>query len=189
MTRESDNEDLLQQVIFGDAKEARESEDQIFSSEESIRALRDEIDAMMLEFERAGNTGEYQSNIADYIKDLRDELKSIKFMRNTATFVTLAAAGIIFYWICKYLGYYWTRISPNVDKLSKAEVNTLEKIYALNQVDPTLQATVFVSLISAGVFLLTILLRGLYRTRNERNVGEMLPEALRIATQAIKKDN
>lgn len=135
------------------------------STNTEIASLTDRIDALELLVEEYGQARHLQQELREYVSDLRGEVGDIRNYRFWVTaFAWLLSVGMFF------LLFLLIVSSP----------------VWFSKMDDHLQAPLFIALITGAVVLMVILLKGVYRSRQERNHGEVLPEAVKVALETFR---
>lgn len=136
------------------------------NSDDVANGLRERMDELELRLEEFGRARKLQEELQDYVADLKQELGDLRRYRLIVTIVTTSVAVSFFVLIvgCMIVRPKW--------------------FVAL---DGALQVPLLVALIGGSVFLLTILLKGVYRTRTDRNTDDMLPEHIKAILQMLPK--
>ncbi|MEJ1998842.1 MAG: hypothetical protein P8X76_12020, partial [Maritimibacter sp.] len=108
---------------------------------------------------------ELQIALHDYVRDLKEELADLRNFRLwITTFSFVMSLGLYFLLFnCMVMHPQW--------------------FVAL---DGHLQVSLIAAIGGGAVLLMSLLLRGVYRSRHERNHGEMLPEAVKIGLEALR---
>jgi hypothetical protein len=133
--------------------------------DETLASLRERLDAVELLVEEVGRTKDLQDEVTDYVADLKAELNDLK---NFRWWVTAFSAGMS---VALFL------------VLLACVISRPDWFMAL---DGPLQVSVLAGLGAASVFLMSMLLKGVYRTRQDRNNDEILPEHLRQVVDTFK---
>ena len=135
--------------------------------EGEIQALRDRLDSLELLVEEFGQARELQNQIKDYVKDLQEEVADIRNYRFWVTAISVLMSVSLF---------------------SLLIACTVTKPTWFLELDGTLQVPLLVALGAGSVFLMSMILRGVYRSRHERHEGDYLPEAIKAALEAMKQN-
>lgn len=128
---------------------------------EGLRTRLDEVELLIEEFAQARAL---QGAVSDYVADLRAELDDIKRFRWWVT-LTSGLMSISLFCLIIYCAAYSPEWFVNLDASAKVPF-----------------------LIACGggsVFLMSILLRGVYRSRSDRNKDEILPEHFKQIRDAV----
>lgn len=133
------------------------------SSEETIEALKDRVDSVELLIEQYGQKTELLDSLSSYISDLRSELNDLRNFRFWTTIfaVLMSATLFLLLVVCFIARPDWSMM-----------------------LDGRYQATLIVALGTGSVLILSILLKGIYRSRAERNDGDLLPESVKMIIEA-----
>lgn len=105
--------------------------------------------------------------VTEYVKDLKDELKSLLWMRIFAVLLAFLMAKVLFGFVA-----YLLIFTPGWF----ANLNT------------SFQAPLIISFIGGSVLLVSLILKGVFRSRSDRNKDEVLPEHIK-AVMDMMKDN
>ena len=132
-----------------------------------LNSLRDRIDSLELLVEEFGQARELQDAIRSYVTDLKEELADLRNYRFWVTAISVSMAATLFGLLvgCMIAKPKW-----------------------FLDLDGALQVPLIVALGGGAVFLMSLCLRGVYRSRHERNQGEMLPEIIKVGREAMKID-
>lgn len=106
--------------------------------------------------------------VTDYIQDLKEELKSLQWMRLFTVLLAFFMSKALFGFVAFLLIF-----SP-------------EWFVKLNA---SFQAPLIISFIGGAVFLVSLILKGVFRTRSDRNKDEVLPEHIKTVLEVIKDQN
>ncbi len=128
----------------------------------SIETRLDKIEGMI---EEVGLAHSLQTEMKDYIIDLKGEVKDIRNYR------------------------FWTTVYASLVSFSLFALLLHSMIMEPNwfmKLNGKLQVTLLTTLGGGSIFVLSILLRGVYRSRTERHEGGMLPESLKVALESYR---
>jgi hypothetical protein len=130
-----------------------------------ISGLKDRLDALELLIEETGRSRALQDEVQSYIKDLKEEhadLRQFRFIVTTAS-ATMSVSLFVLLFLSVICQPKWLVSLP-----------------------PSLQVPFLVSLGGGSVLLMAILLKGVYRSRSERNQEDLLPESIRVAFETLR---
>lgn len=133
----------------------------------AIDSLRERIDSLELLVEEFGQARELQNDLGEYVRDLKYEVSDIRKFRYWVTALSIVMSVVLFSLLVVYV------------------VITPKWFLVL---DGSLQVPFIISLGAGSVYLMSLNLRGIYRSRHERNHGEMLPEAVKVGLEALRKN-
>jgi Flp pilus assembly protein TadB len=151
--------DGLADVLTSITQDAEKKEE-----EPSVLALRDRVDAVEQMFDELSRARQLQDALSLYITDLRDEVADLRQYRFFITGFSWLMSIVAFFLVyCLVSGgpAWFTRLNG------------------------TLQVPLVVSLLVSAVILQIVLLKAVYRSRQERNHGDMLPEVVRVALETF----
>ncbi|WGI22423.1 hypothetical protein [Amylibacter sp. IMCC11727] len=136
------------------------------ASTERDNSLRDRIDSLELLVEEFGQARELQNELKEYVSDLKEEVADIRNYRFWVTTFAMVTSVSLFALLisCMVMKPEW-----------------------FMNLTGQLKVSLIIALGGGSVFLTSLVLRGVYRSRHERNHGEMLPEAVRIALETMNK--
>lgn len=156
------NDTQLTDLLRNIAEDARN-----VGSSDDIDSLKDKIDSLVLLAEEFGRARELQNSLSEYVQDLKNEVSDIRNYRFwvTSIFVVMSVMLFAILIACMVAKPIW-----------------------FMELDGALQVPLIISLGGGSIFLMSLVLRGVYRSRHERNHGEMLPEAVRVALDSFKSD-
>jgi hypothetical protein len=137
-------------------------------STDGLASLRDRIDSLELLVEEFGQARELQNALQEYVEDLKQEVADIRNYRFWVTAFSMLISVSLY------------------ALLITCMVSAPKWFMALNG---QLQVSLVIALGGGSVLVTSLVLRGVYRSRHERNHGEMLPEAVRIALETMNKSN
>lgn len=135
------------------------------TNEELLIALQDRIDAVEALVEDFGQQHKLEAEVASYVEDLRKDSRQIRSIRRWAAMLT----GVF------SVGLFLLLVALIV----------FEPIWFVS-VNSGLQVPLLVSLAGGAVVLVSLLLKGAFRTRSERNADEFLPDNLKTIIEALK---
>lgn len=128
-------------------------------------ALARRLDEVELLIEEVALSRELQKNVAEYVDDIRAELTDLRNFRLWATtFAILAAVGLFSMLVFLIIA------SPD---------------WFLS-LDGKFQFAAMASFGGGSVVLFSMILKGLYRSRNERHQDELVPEHIRTIVDAAR---
>lgn len=131
----------------------------------AVDGLRDRLDRVELLIEEFGRAVELQDQVSEYVSDLQEELADLRLYRFWTTIITVTMSCLLF---AVLIGCVWVRPDWFLALEGKVQVSLIAALGA------------------GAVFLMSILLRGAYRSRSDRNSDEMLPESLRAVLEATR---
>ncbi|MEJ1990842.1 MAG: hypothetical protein P8X50_03755 [Maritimibacter sp.] len=160
-SEDSDRSEASIGAVLEDIKENAKS----VKTGDEVASLKERIDALELMYEEFGQARELQIALHDYVRDLKEELADLRNFRLwITTFSFVMSLGLYFLLFnCMVMHPQW--------------------FVAL---DGHLQVSLIAAIGGGAVLLMSLLLRGVYRSRHERNHGEMLPEAVKIGLEALR---
>ncbi|MBC6440096.1 MAG: hypothetical protein GDA49_06745 [Rhodospirillales bacterium] len=126
--------------------------------------LRQRLDDVGLLVEEVFQAKELHRSVSRYVEDLREELKDLKRFRLWTT-----VFSVVMSWLLFLLIGYCVAFAP-------------EWFVAL---DGSVKVPFLIACGGGSVFLMSILLRGVYRSRSDRNRDEILPEHLKQIRDAV----
>lgn len=136
------------------------------SPKNEVDNLRERLDTVELLIEEFSQAREMQSSISDYVSDLKGELADLKKLR------------------------LWVTIASGLMSISLFGVILYCVVYAPTWfigLDASAKVPFLIACGGGSVFLMSTLLRGVYRSRSDRNKDEILPEHLKQVRDAISK--
>ncbi|MCH2180332.1 MAG: hypothetical protein MK106_16190 [Mariniblastus sp.] len=129
---------------------------------DDLDALKERLDRVEYLVEEVGRARQLQIALQDYINDLTVETEEIRKYRFWITaFAWLAAVGML------ALDFFMIVSEPEW----------------FRNLDGKLQVPLMISFVTGSVVLWVILIKGVYRSRNERHSGEVIPEPVRLALE------
>lgn len=133
--------------------------------EGELEALRERLDSLELLVEEFGQARELQSEIQEYVRDLKEEVADLRNYRFwvTAVSVTMSISLFAILIACVISRPAW-----------------------FLDLDGSLQVPFLLALGAGSVYLMSLNLRGVYRSRHERNHGEMLPEVIKAGLDSMR---
>ena len=131
-----------------------------------IEVLQDRINTIETMVEEVGRARELQDTLQEYVSDLKDEVKDIRKYRFWVTFFSTTMSITLF------------------GLLIACMIYTPAWFLAL---EGNLQVPLIIALGGGSVFLMSLNLRGVYRSRHERNHGDFLPEPVKAGLEAFRK--
>lgn len=109
---------------------------------------------------------ELQTKLSEYVTDLKEELKDINRFRFWITLISVIMS------VCLFLFIILISLNPPI---------------WFSKLDSEFQIPLILSLGASSVFLMAILLRGVYRTRSDRN--DILPDHLKQLLDVVNKQD
>ena len=127
--------------------------------------LESRIDGLELAIEEAGQTASLVSNLNNYVTELRGDLKAVRSTRFwivvLSIFFIVSANGGVFFLIFHHGVWFWLQ-------------------------DTYFKSVVIVSVMTASVVLLSIMLKGAFHSLAERAKDDNMPPHLKEAMDAVK---
>jgi Flp pilus assembly protein TadB len=134
------------------------------ADEPSESSLRDRVDAFEQMFDEISRARQLQDALAHYLADLREEVADLRQYRFFITGFSWMISILLFFLV-------YCLVSGGADWFEK--------------LDGKLQVPLVVSLLVGAVVIQIVLLKAVYRSRQDRNNGGMLPEAVRIGLETF----
>lgn len=160
--REPDQNDLLRGVIEDLRASAAEQVDRDLKQNE---AIAEKLDALVLLIEQLGRNVELRSRFEDYVNDLRDEVKQ------TRSFRTLV---------------FWLSISISLTLVGSVLALIFVSPTWFVIVRPHLQIFLITSMVLSAVVLFSIIIKGTFRSRLDKNSDEIIPEPVKMLYEVFK---
>ncbi|MEO1191620.1 MAG: hypothetical protein AAFY02_07685 [Pseudomonadota bacterium] len=148
--------------IAADAEETSKNEHSTASD-----TLLDRLDALEVVIEEVRRRKKLDDSLADYISDLRQEMQEIKLIRRWSISLSVFVSLILL-----VTAVYCATATP---------------IWFLN-VPSYLQAPFLASLIIGAVLLLSLIVRGAFRGRADRNKDDLLPPNVKELFEMTKNN-
>ena len=135
------------------------------SPENEVESLRERLDQVELLIEEFSQAREIQTELGEYIQDVKQESKDIRNYRFWLTVFALLMSASLFGMLC-----YCVFTAPEW----------------FQKIEATTKIPFLIAVGGGSVFLMSLLLKGVYRSRNDRNKDDLLPDHLRQMIDAFK---
>lgn len=126
--------------------------------------LREKVDGLDLLVEKINQREALAENLSEFIRDLKEELQDIKSMRRYAVWASFFVSTSLFLFV--FFLVFW---SP---------------VWFLS-IGGSLQVPLLLSFTGGSILILAIVLKGLFRSRADRNLDNYLPESLKPLVEAF----